>query len=271
MEGHAVSVELLPMQDDVFNRNPSQESPLNAPILVDPPAPTPTPGKPFCEFCCVEFATFSLLCKHQARPCHLEYEGLPISEPVKVTVAAPYVRHAGLESVVVDRKMAEVTVRRLHAKLVGCFNLERYYRAIEELTSKSVWLPLSLEEVGLLKRLCAVQLAQSMGMGGRESQEEAAGRERLEDQLTQLIGQVGGRGFVKLSTRSPKDVAGGSRVVTTGAEALQLLCKSQRIFRDLGMVERYGGEMSIIVREFDEAMNPEMEMEFRCVVLNRKL
>jgi hypothetical protein len=263
-----VIVELVAMEDD-FNRNPSQEDPSKAPIVLDPPAPQPVPGKAYCEFCCVTFASFSLLCKHQARPCHVEHEGQPIVEPVRVSVAAPYVRLAGLESTVVGRKMAEVTARRLHAKLVGCFNLERYYDAIAELTSKSVWLPLSVEDVGLLKRLCAVQLAQSMGMGGRENQEEAKGRERLEDHLAELIARVGGRGFVKLSTRSPKDVADGSRAVTTGAEALQLLCKSQRIFRDLGMVERYGGEMSIIVREFDEAMDP--EMEFRCVVQNRKL
>ncbi len=264
-----VVVELLAFEDSM-NRDPSFDDPGNSPIMVDPPRPAATPG-PFCEFCSVDFPSFSALCKHQARPCHLEHEGQPIADPVTVRVAPQYAALAGVSELVVDRKMAEVTVRRLHAKLVGCFNLERYYKAIESLTSKSVWRPLSVADVQLMKRLCAVQLAASMGMGGRESQEEAKGREGLEDEIDLLIIQMGGEAFVKLSTRSPKDATSGSLAVTSGGAALQLLCKSQRCFRDLGMVERYGdgGQMSIIVRQFDPLMNP--ELEFRCVVLNRKL
>lgn len=113
------------------------------------------------------------------------------------------------------------------------------------------------------------KLAQSAGMGGRETQEEAAGREKLEDQLSAMIQSVGGKAFVKLSTRSPKDVKRANLDVTNGMDALDLLCRSQRIFNDLGLIEQYGGDLSLVVREYDSSINP--QLEFRCVVQKGKL
>lgn len=119
-------------------------------------------------------------------------------------------------------------------------------------------------------------------MGGRETQLEAEGRERLEDEITQMISGVvqkkdddsssSRRAFVKLSTRSPKDVRHQRLDVANGGEAMDLLCRSQRIFHDLGMVEQYAtsdSALSIVVREYDDRIR--REWEFRCVVQQSRL
>lgn len=49
---------------------------------------------------------------------------------------------------------------------------------------KTIFIPLSDEELKLLQGLASVILARNLGMGGRETQKELTGREQLEDKIT---------------------------------------------------------------------------------------
>lgn len=268
-----VKVEKVNVLDDTkINLNPTQEDPfLLGPVWIDPPLAVPPAGTPYCSECGCVFQTYSALGKHQGKPCHLDpslsVEGT--SPIVRVVVAEKYQALVGVREKSVDQRMAVLEKRRLHTKLLTKYNLEAYYDVIKTHTAASAWIALQPDDVTLLLRLCGLAKSRAMGMVTRETQQEAAGREALEDKVGALIRELGGRAFVKLSTRSPKDAIktqGGSLMVTSGEQALSLICKSERCFNDLGLVSRYGdGELSIIVRAFDDRVDP--QLEFRCVVL----
>ena len=179
-------VDLASLDLDSINQNPVKSGVLE-PFWIEEGEVELEKGKPNCEFCCTTFDSFSSLCQHQAKPCHLEFETQPISNPVHVRVHERIERYFPVDVVTVDRKMALVTKRRLQSSLISKFNLEAYYELIKEYTSKTVWIELGVEDIKLLKRLCAVQLATAMGMASRESQEEAVAREKLEDKMNEII------------------------------------------------------------------------------------
>lgn len=84
-----------------------------------------------------------------------------------------------------------------------------------------------------------------------------------------MIAKVGGKAFVRLGSRSPKDnpVAMDGRCrpipVYTGRQAVEFLCYSERVLEDLLMAKRVGVNPVICLRRW---LDIDGEQEFRCFV-----
>eukprot|EP01112_Ceratiomyxa_fruticulosa_P016773 TRINITY_DN5113_c0_g1_i1.p1 TRINITY_DN5113_c0_g1~~TRINITY_DN5113_c0_g1_i1.p1 ORF type:complete len:432 (+),score=77.67 TRINITY_DN5113_c0_g1_i1:1923-3218(+) len=279
-----------------------------------------TPGNAVCDFCFVLFPTYAALFKHKARPCYIENEKQGIVYPIKITFNKPqlfYIEDAinSLKipveqdgdklSIVVDKSMLEITLRRFYFCQITKYNLEEWYPSIEKLVqdsklpaisiAKSLFFALSEDDLNLMKGLASVVLASNFGLFSREKQEELAGRENLENRITHFAFQQPAEYFCKFSTRSPKDSVAivkedkeeGVKVeeklkkkfqslkVTNATQVVDLLTHSQRIFSDIGLYFQYRvpgssfGNINIIFREWIAEMP--FDHEFRCFVHNKTI
>lgn len=163
----------------------------------------------------------------------------------------------------------------------------------------------------LLQKLCSVQLARNLGMGGHETNDQLRQREALEERVDSALGAAacgtaalrnGGGGaeecaggyFCRLSTRSPKDsgtasVHGGKGTtllerldaklaelrVRSGYETVELLIGSQRIFSDISNHFEYrlpGASSGCLALSLREWQhNLPQDHEFRCFVHRRRV
>ncbi|KAG2378917.1 hypothetical protein C9374_008065 [Naegleria lovaniensis] len=206
--------------------------------------------------------------------------------------------------------------RRRHYQ--NCFALDTWYQQLEKYTFRTVSVELKFEEAKALISL--IKLNQS-------SNERVASdfKHRLTDSELKLLKNIEERiddcmkqheemfkngAFVKLNTRSPKDVPwrehenpiyqqlvqiemdqlqentpnhvyiaflkamNKSMRVRNGKEALELLSRSQRIYEDLQKNTEFGEELydsKIIIREWIDEVIENPQYEFRCFVHENRL
>lgn len=77
--------------------------------------------------------------------------------------------------------------------------MDEYYEAVEALTFRTVFLPVSIDEVSALIRF--------FSNPNSLSKEQGAIIQQIRGTLNQTIEEMGGDAFVKLASRSPKDAA----------------------------------------------------------------
>ena len=190
-------------------------------------------GQARCAFCFHEYATFSELYKHTARPCHetLPLSGrsvvvsfaehrLPLVEDALAaiglqTAANPYAEVGGdthALSFRVDTSLLELTLRRLYLASCTKYNLDRYYEPLAALglTPSSSFLPLDSGHLKLVRALVSTALASSLGMATRLSNAELQARQDLEQLIDTHLSTAFPQEtipplFLKFTTRSPKD------------------------------------------------------------------
>jgi hypothetical protein len=158
-------------------------------------------------------------------------------------------------------------------------------------TSPTVFLPLSDDELQMMRGLASANLARAMGMDRRETNKELALREKLEERLAEVMDPTKVY-FCRMSTRSPKDAVSLSaeekllpiteRVqrkirllqVRTPQQVVDLLAKSQRVFSDINfyfghrVANSSSARLFLILREWTEIPQ---DHEFRCYVIDRKI
>ena len=164
----------------------------------------------------------------------------------------------GMIEFVVDKADFELTMRRLYFVQVTKYNLEEWYRTLEELSQKNgdemytastKILFLDDEEVKTIKKWSEIELSKVVGMPIRPSQKEQQKREEMEERINDILEENGVLEkdyFVRSSTRSPKDAVNVQRdqefnseldrinskmnklKVRNGFETFELITKSQR-------------------------------------------
>lgn len=281
------------------------------------------PGKPQCDLCYQVLATFSALYAHKAHACYEDaVHGPPYVQAIQIGVPVDefaYVADAidalgfnvdrlvteegEYKCIVVDVSLLEITLRRLYTARVTKYNLEEWYEPLQRqaekdevsagYTARSLILPLSDDELQLIRRWASITLSRNLGMPTNPTNAEEQARVELEDKITALLGEGNNQPFFcKLSTRSPKDGVSldkdeGMTIeerldakfrkmqVRNGQEVFELIIKSQRIFSDIQMFFQYrvpkstSGEMALILREWMGTLR--QDMEFRCFVHERNL
>ena len=139
------------MKDNEINVNNVVDDTV---YTLSEPRPTLKKGVAQCDFCFMEFASFTLLYKHKAKSCY--EDGIfsePFPNPVRVTFEKEqlYFIKDILDSInttihqdendkcyfVVDRSVLEITLRRLYVGQVTKYNLEEWYAPLMELAKKN--------------------------------------------------------------------------------------------------------------------------------------
>lgn len=150
--------------------------------------------------------------------------------------------------------------------------LEAWPPALCRLSIAQVDVPLTLPEAESLGRNI-IELGETFVPKG-QSWEEALERDRpvmaaIEKRLDQALAVFAFGGFVRLGSRSPKDVWFAPAHVESGKQALDRLCDcSERIWEDLRLAVAMQYPPHIFVRQW---IDIEPWAEFRCFMQDRKL
>lgn len=185
------------------------------------------------------------------------------------------------------------------------WDIDVWYPALESLTYKSIFLPLTHEERDAIIRFNEVSW-KNVCDSNKLTKSEVKILKNLEEDLDKEIkSHFNSKAFIRLCGRSPKDGEPLNREeiyqkyksihktfiesgfeedihtkmlaiaqinimkVTCGRDAMSLLLTSERVFSDMIDWKLYGEPEQICLREYDEDMR--YDLEFRCFVYDGKL
>eukprot|EP01094_Clydonella_sp_ATCC50884_P018085 TRINITY_DN3287_c0_g1_i1.p1 TRINITY_DN3287_c0_g1~~TRINITY_DN3287_c0_g1_i1.p1 ORF type:complete len:702 (-),score=295.00 TRINITY_DN3287_c0_g1_i1:1173-3278(-) len=239
--------------------------------------------------------------------------GSAVSDSVSDSVsgARPGVSEFKSELLLSDEEILALGVKESNVEMYRrmrykkAFGVDTWYAGMEEHTFATTFVELSFDAAAAL-------MQKHRNRGEAAGPEDEAALKALAQEIDAAIASFASKkAFIKLNTRSPKDVpvyafkdpevigavdsaldalpedASPSEVVSSfvvatnrcllvegGAAAVRLLVRSDRIYEDLGVVTDFGREhfsAHVVVREWDEEMVAHPEMEFRCFVGNGTL